>query len=964
MRRLLIFLVFAELAFASHLGNNPDAADHKTLQDLGSFLAESPRIILSESAGGEVTVKAVNLAQQFNLSSSLSNEFYDEQKENLIIAGTACDNAAIRYLLGIKDCSTFLQNGVLLKLVTQPFNKYSLFIIGSTEADVALGLDQISKYELLSNAFTSELLITGSSGQLNYLNIQEPQILRQAGSIFFSLSLDLVLPYSIQNNFMYSEKIFSITNQIRPMEMQIVLADPPPSAVSIYFQGEKVGQFSVNAPGFLDISQLVLQTSIPAEALFITPGPITLSQRFDLLDGNASVGSLVITSRFDELPQNLSANVYEGSSNFGSLNFVSDVILEQSSREYNRLNLKGNVTFQDGTPLYYGLLSAQVRDDFFTTIVRNGFYELSLIAQPQEEVTINIQGETFRRYFPSRSSMFDINLSQSSTNFPDKDLDGIPDYSDRCQDSNSTIVDVNGCSCSQKNCPGMSCEQSVLAEAVCRPTCYDGYVNQGEKSVDCGGLCMPCCTQINSCLSDKPSFCNINRRTIFNCQKCGCPDSYSCENDGQCYREVPQEGILCKVAGVKLDYYPHDCSKYGESWVREDHMPYLRVKGHGLFGEDAEDDVKHKLRKMTVCIDTRRACVSPGQECPMEGTFEEYKPVIQNIVQRIINGEIRKAKSRLNLFEDVLADITGTDVSVHFNLDNFKIRENFPCAPLKVTPAGACKQLINNGPSQNKIDLLFVGDGYYDEKEFLSTLRKALDYSGLGEGTKDEGLFSIEPFKSNKKKFNVWYSFGVRIPLEQNPIQSYDDIPQVDKLAEIASACPVNDYVLVISRSSYRSFCFLKTGPCFNSAVFEPFLGRLILHEFGHGFAGLEDEYHNNVEMLDPVIDAFYSEFSTNGPNCKPNRASAEAAWESLVDEKVSYFEGCGGDCGETCKTNIRPTANSIMNAQRLNAIKPDCLTDLRKRYTPDCQGPPFEPYFSVNEREIRQVLETYPGLS
>ena len=99
--------------------------------------------------------------------------------------------------------------------------------------------------------------------------------------------------------------------------------------------------------------------------------------------------------------------------------------------------------------------------------------------------------------------------------------------------------------------------------------------------------------------------------------------------------------------------------------------------------------------------------------------------------------------------------------------------------------------------------------------------------------------------------------------------------------------------------------------------------GRLILHEFGHGFAHLADEYSEERKPKRPVE-----------PNCAPDIQTARNWWGDLEGKDgVGYFKGCS-----YVLENIRPTKNSIMFQHWI-------LKDS---------------YYPVNERKILEVLNKY----
>ena len=155
-------------------------------------------------------------------------------------------------------------------------------------------------------------------------------------------------------------------------------------------------------------------------------------------------------------------------------------------------------------------------------------------------------------------------------------------------------------------------------------------------------------------------------------------------------------------------------------------------------------------------------------------------------------------------------------------------------------------------------------------------------------------------------------------------INYQDSKPNYKDAVSIASKCTSADYTLVISKNNYRSYCYFGT-PCFNSVgnSLSKDTGRLILHEFGHGFAYLADEYSEDGKPKSP-----------REPNCAPDIETAKKWWGNLEGNNgVSYFQGCS-----YVNSNIRPTENSIM-------FKHWILKDT---------------YYPVNERKILEVLNKY----
>jgi hypothetical protein len=182
----------------------------------------------------------------------------------------------------------------------------------------------------------------------------------------------------------------------------------------------------------------------------------------------------------------------------------------------------------------------------------------------------------------------------------------------------------------------------------------------------------------------------------------------------------------------------------------------------------------------------------------------------------------------------------------------------------------------NNGDPHKRVDIAVLGDGYTasDTEKFKKDFERIT-----------RTLFDIEPYKSNKDKFNF---YGVLKPSEE----SGTDEPRADILKNTslgttfnslgserylltednkavrgaAANVPYDALVIVINHSRYGGggiynwLCTLTS----DNQWFE----YLFLHEFGHSFAGLADEYYTSdvaysdfykvdVEPVEPNLTAF-----------------------------------------------------------------------------------------------------------
>jgi len=132
---------------------------------------------------------------------------------------------------------------------------------------------------------------------------------------------------------------------------------------------------------------------------------------------------------------------------------------------------------------------------------------------------------------------------------------------------------------------------------------------------------------------------------------------------------------------------------------------------------------------------------------------------------------------------------------------------------------GECQVVLEN-QGEDKIDIVFFTEGL--DKSYVQDY---VDY-----------FLASEPFSKNKEKFNFYYAgSGAECEIFQNiAVYCYSR-----SLVKSSSVCP-NDYVVVLAdrprkirSSAYMDVMSLNVNHNKN----------VILHEFGHVFANLADEY-------------------------------------------------------------------------------------------------------------------------
>lgn len=159
--------------------------------------------------------------------------------------------------------------------------------------------------------------------------------------------------------------------------------------------------------------------------------------------------------------------------------------------------------------------------------------------------------------------------------------------------------------------------------------------------------------------------------------------------------------------------------------------------------------------------------------------------------------------------------------------------------------------ILQNGHPHDCVDLVFVAEGYQTEEfdKFQKDSQRFADY-----------LFTLEPFGAMKQRFNIHGVFrasaqsGVDIPGERiykNTVvdASYDTfgsgayVTVFDNktLRDIAGKVPYDHVIVLANTDKYGGSGFYNSYTLFTADNARS--AEIFTHEFGHGFAGLADEY-------------------------------------------------------------------------------------------------------------------------
>ena len=200
--------------------------------------------------------------------------------------------------------------------------------------------------------------------------------------------------------------------------------------------------------------------------------------------------------------------------------------------------------------------------------------------------------------------------------------------------------------------------------------------------------------------------------------------------------------------------------------------------------------------------------------------------------------------------------------------------------------------ILNSGDINKKVDVLILADGYAanEEQLFLEDVKRLTN-----------ALFQKEPYKSRKNDFNVRAVFtksaenGITNPrsavwktsalsLSFNAFDSDRYVLTYDNKAvrNYASATPYDALVLIFNDDKYGG------GGIYNLwatvAARNSFAEYLFIHEFGHSFASLADEYYSSPVSYEEVEKPDYEPFDRNVTALLDPK---NIKWKEFVDPKT-----------------------------------------------------------------------------
>lgn len=259
--------------------------------------------------------------------------------------------------------------------------------------------------------------------------------------------------------------------------------------------------------------------------------------------------------------------------------------------------------------------------------------------------------------------------------------------------------------------------------------------------------------------------------------------------------------------------------------------------------------------------------------------------------------------------DDVFREVWSVDVDPN---DKFVDRSR-PRSP------GPLLEIQKSGNPATKVDLLVLGDGYTaaERGKFEKDARKFIDT-----------LFATSPFREHRQQFNVWGlcpaadESGISRPStgiqRRSPLgASYDSFDseryvlttENRTLRDVASFAPYEFVEIIVNGATYGGggiFNLYATVAADNA--FSLYVG---VHEFGHHFAGLADEYYTS----DVAYQSTEKRPEPWPPNVTAMHDPANLKWKDLVETGTPLPTPWNKDPYETFERDIQKQRKAIRAA-------------------------------------------------
>lgn len=261
--------------------------------------------------------------------------------------------------------------------------------------------------------------------------------------------------------------------------------------------------------------------------------------------------------------------------------------------------------------------------------------------------------------------------------------------------------------------------------------------------------------------------------------------------------------------------------------------------------------------------------------------------------------------------------------------------------------------VVKSGNPAEKVDIVLLSEGYTESQKaiFMEDCKEFADH-----------FFSYAPYSQNKNKFNIrgvwavskdagpdvpgdniwnntrlkssYYTFGSERYLMVNDYQGVRDV---------AGNAPY-DYIYILANTDKYGGGAIYNFYGISAAHHANETGKIYLHEFGHLFAGLADEYVGGVEYSDyypatiepwePNLTTLVA-FDRKWKNMLPEGTPIPTPERMWKKENLGVYEGGG----YVSKGVYRPWVNCLMNnLHTIDVFCPVCAKSIQEMIDFNCK--------------------------
>jgi len=261
--------------------------------------------------------------------------------------------------------------------------------------------------------------------------------------------------------------------------------------------------------------------------------------------------------------------------------------------------------------------------------------------------------------------------------------------------------------------------------------------------------------------------------------------------------------------------------------------------------------------------------------------------------------------------------------------------------------------IVHSGNSNKKVDIVLLPEGYTEDQQelFMADCKKFSDE-----------FFSYAPYSQNKDKFNIrgvwaasdqsgpdvpganiWNKTRLNGSYYTFESERYLMIKDFQGVRDVAGNAPY-DYIYILANTSKYGGGAVYNFYGISAAHHPDESGKIYIHEFGHLFAGLGDEYVGGVEFSEfyptdvepwePNLTTLV-DFGKKWKNMMPEGTAIPTPEKERKAEKLGVYEGGG----YVSKGVYRPWVNCLMNnLHTIDVFCPVCSKAIQEMIDFNCK--------------------------